>query len=476
MLKHSDNTISRRQEVGRGLRLAVNQTGDRMDQPATVHDINVLTVVASESYKEFVTNLQREISDTLSDRPCKADEEYFTGKVIETEDGSLDIDPKMAKQIYRYLLKNDYTDDADQVTEEYHTAKASGSLAKLPDELAPYAQQIFGLVDSVFSESQLPDISDDRTPKTNPLNANFQKKEFKELWNRINHKAIYRVDFDSSELIRNCIRTLDKELTVTPLQYTVQAGIQDGQISDTQLKQGQGFQLEKTTVETHKASVHSTIQYDLLGKLAEKTQLTRTTIAHILGGIQPVVFQQFKQNPEHFIAEASRLINEQKATIIIERLSYDEIAERHDIDIFTANQSRQDFTRAGKKLKNHIYDYAITDSKIERSFVTELDTSSEVVVYAKLPNGFAIPTPVGPYNPDWAISFKEGTVKHLYFVAETKGSISSMQLRATEEAKIECARKFFDKINSRIDPKNVKYEVVTNYAKLMEIVGVGKDG
>lgn len=475
MLKHSDNTISRRQEVGRGLRLSVNQHGDRMDHAATVHDINVLTVVASESYKEFVANLQREISDALSARPRKADEAYFTGKVISTETGPLEITPVMAKQIYKYLLKNDYTDDADQVAEAYHAAKASGSLAELPPELAPHAEHIFGLIDSVFSESQLPDVGDDRKPKTNTLNANFEKREFKELWNRINRKAVYRVEFDSNELIRNSIRALDKELRVTPLQYTIQSGTQGEQITDSQLKRGESFQLENTAVETHNASIHSAVTYDLLGKLAENTQLTRKTIAEILGGIQPAIFKQFKQNPEHFLAEATRLINEQKATIIIERLTYDGIAETHAIDIFTGGQSCQDFTKASEKLRNHIYDYVITDSNVEREFVRELDTSAEVVVYAKLPRGFLIPTPVGDYNPDWAISFKEGSVKHIYFVAETKGSMSTMELRAIEHTKIECARKFFEEINRKIDPEHVKYDVVTSYGKLMEIVGVGGD-
>ena len=475
MLKHSDNTISRRQEVGRGLRLSVNQHGDRMDHAATVHDINVLTVVASESYKDFVANLQREISDALSARPRKADEAYFTGKVISTETGPLEITAVMAKQIYKYLLKNDYTDDADQVSETYHVAKASDSLAALPPELALHAEHIFGLIDSVFSESQLPDVGDDRKPKTNPLNANFEKREFKELWNRINRKAVYRVEFDSNELIRNSIRALDKELRVTPLQYTIQSGIQGEQITDSQLKRGESFQLENTAVETHNASIHSAVTYDLLGKLAENTQLTRKTIAEMLGGIQPAIFKQFKQNPEHFLAEATRLINEQKATIIIERLTYDGIADTHDIDIFTAGQSSQDFTKASEKLRNHIYDYVITDSKVEREFVKELDTSAEVVVYAKLPRGFLIPTPVGDYNPDWAITFKEGSVKHIYFVAETKGSMSTMELRAIEHTKIECARKFFEEINRKIDPEHVKYDVVTSYGKLMEIVGMGSD-
>jgi type III restriction enzyme len=473
MLKHSDNTISRRQEVGRGLRISVNQLGDRMDNPATVHDVNILTVVASESYKDFVGNLQREISDSLSARPRKADEAYFTGKVITTETWTVEITSDQAKDIEFYLIQNGYVDKYRQIVKKYHEAKANGTLAALPPELAPHAEQIFGLIDSVFSESQLPDVGDDRKPKTNPLNANFEKKEFKALWSRINQKAVYRVEFDSSELIRNSIWALDKELRVTPLQYTIQSGVQGDQITDGQLRSGDGFTLTNTSVETHNASIHSMVTYDLLGKIAENTQLTRKTIAEILSGVQTAVFKQFKQNPEHFIAESSRLINEQKATIIIERLSYDNIAETHDIDIFTAGQSKQDFTKASEKLKNHIYDYVITDSKVEREFVKELDTSTEVIVYAKLPRGFLIPTPVGDYNPDWAISFREGSVKHIYFVAETKGSMSSMELRAIEHTKIECARKFFAEINRKIDPEHVKYDVVTSYGKLMEIVGMG---
>jgi type III restriction enzyme len=285
---------------------------------------------------------------------------------------------------------------------------------------------------------------------------------------------VYRVEFESSELIQNCIRTFDKELRVTPLQYTIQGGEQVSQATYDQIKAGQSFEVRETATEEYNVSIQSMVTYDLLGKLAENTQLTRKTIAEMLSGIQPAIFKQFKQNPEHFIAEATRLINEQKATIIIERLSYDEIAEIHDIDIFTAGQSKQDFTKASEKLKNHIYDYVITDSKVEREFVKELNTSSEVVVYAKLPRGFLIPTPVGDYNPDWAISFKEGSVEHIYFVAETKGSMSSMELRAIEHTKIECARKFFEEINRKIDPEHVEYDVVTSYGKLMEIVGMGR--
>ena len=464
-LKHSDNTVSRRQEVGRGMRISVNQVGDRMDDPATVHQTNLLTVVANESYKDFVSGLQRDISESLSARPRVADEDYFTGKVLKTEDGDVEVTPQLAKQIYRYLVKNDYTDDFDKVAQAYHDAKEEGKLADLPPDLAPHADEVFKLIDSVFSDAQLPEIEDDRKAKTNPLSANFQKKEFQQLWNRINRKAAYTVHFETDELVRKCVKCLDKELHVTQLQYTIQRGEQIDDASYDSLKQGEAFKVRETATESLKASVHSDVKYDLIGKLAEETQLTRNTIASILQGINVAVFSQYKTNPEDFIAKAARLINEQKATVIVEHLAYDPVDETHSSDIFTQEKPKEDFSKA-IRTERHIYDYVFTDSKNERTFVKQLDTSTEVVVYAKLPKSFFIPTPVGNYNPDWAIAFEDGKVKHVYFIAETKGSMSSMELRKIEECKIDCARKFFTKITS----DQVKYDVVDSYGKLMELV------
>lgn len=442
-----------------------------MDHPATVHDVNVLTVVASESYKDFVAALQKDISESLSARPRFANEEFFAGKVLQTAAGDVVVTPQLAKQIYKYLLKNDYTDNNDRVAAAYQEAKGAGTLAALPPELQTYAEQVFQLIDSVFNDKQLPKFDDDRRPKKNPLNDNFDKQEFKALWNSINRKAAYSVRFDSDELVSKAIKELNANLRVTPLQYTIQQGEQADLTTYDDLKGGQAFVLKATMTETNRQhSVHSAVKYDLVGKLAEGTQLTRRTVVDILKGLNVAVFAQFRTNPEHFIAEARRLINEQKATMIVEHLAYDPVEERYELDIFTAGQTKQDFSKSGAKLDRHIYDYVLTDSDIERKFVKELDTAAEVVVYAKLPRGFLIPTPVGDYNPDWAIAFKEGVVKHVYFVAETKGSMSSMELRKIEETKIACARKFFDQLNLKYAPENVKYEVVTSFDKLMELV------
>lgn len=476
-LKHPDynNEVTRRQEVGRGLRLSVNKVGDRMDHPSIVHEVNVLTVVASESYKDFVAALQRDISDSLSARPKVADKAYFAGKIVTTESGPITVSNDQATDIEFYLIQNGYVDKKRNVTEKYHQDKKSGTLATLPDELAPLGEHVFKLVDGVFSQAQLPEIGDDRRPKKNPLNANFDKQEFKALWSRINRKAAYSVSFEESELVQKAVAVLndkDAGLRVTPLQYTIQRGEQTEAVTYDGIKSGEAFKLKATETEDNRLSVHSAVKYDLIGKLAEGTQLTRRTIAEILKGMNVAVFAQFKTNPESFIAEAIRLINEQKATVIIEHLAYDPVEDKFDLDIFTAGQTKQDFSNAVKTPKHHIYDFVLPDSgsKPERDFAEALESSAEVVVYAKLPRGFLIPTPVGDYNPDWAISFKEGAVKHIYFVAETKGSMSSMDLREIEKTKIKCARKFFDEMNRRFAPENVKYDVVDSFGKLMEIV------
>ena len=472
-LKHSDNTISRRQEVGRGLRIAVNQAGERQDDPATVHQTNVLTVVASESYKDFVTALQKDISESLSERPRTANAEYFTGKSMQTAEGAVEITQDMAEGIEFYLIQNGYVDRKKNIAQKYHDALKDEELAELPEDLQPYKEQVFQLIDSVYSDAKLPQIGDGRKSKPNSLNSNFKKKEFKELWSRINRKAAYSVHFDSAELVEKSIQALNKKLHVTPLQYTVQRGEQADNISPELVASGESFEMKEISAGYSAHSIHSQVEYDLIGKVAQKVQLTRRTATEILAGLEKSLFALFKTNPEDFISSVAGLIQEQKATVIIEHLSYNAISETHDIDIFTNEQIKQDFGKAGEPLKRHIYDYVITDSRVERTFVRELDASAEVVVYAKLPKGFSIPTPVGNYTPDWAISFREGAVKHVYFVAETKGSMSSLQLREIEETKTECARKFFDEISRKIHPKNVKYGVVNSFDKLMEVVGAG---
>lgn len=463
-LKHSDNTTSRRQEVGRGLRLSVNKNGERQDEPTIVHDINILTVVASESYETFVKGLQEDICSSIS-RSLTANEAYFTGKTLATENGTIIVSAQMAKQLYHYLVKNDYIDDNDKITDVYRTAKKQQKLAPLPSPLNDNQDAFFTLVNSVFDPKIFNTIDNARRQKNNLINDNFKKKEFQALWSKINRKTVYSVDFKSEELIERAAKVLEDKLRVSSLQYRVTIGSLSSKASYEKLKEGRAFDVTLNKPTTEKTIIGCSIRYDLVGKIGELTGLTRRTIAAILTKIDKAIFSQFKLNPEDFIANAARLINEQKATMVVEHLAYNPLHETFETSIFTQDKKLNDFD-AAYLAKRHIYDYVETDSKNERDFVEQLDKSDEVVVYAKLPTGFYIPTPVGNYNPDWAIAFKEGAVKHIYFVAETKGSLSSLQLREIEKSKINCARKFFEKMTTN----DVKYDVIENYSQLMQVI------
>lgn len=475
-LKHSDNTISRRQEIGRGLRIAVNQKGERQDDPATVHDINILDVIANESYEDFATNLQKELLEELKDRPKKASVSFFKGKVIQDAEGQETlITEDLAEDIMGYLREHQYIHLADRtISEHYQEARKSGTLAPMEGVLAGKEESVAQLIDMILDPNMTNKLLEDATKsrQNRVKQHNLQRKEFLELWKRINRKAIYQVNIDTESLINNSITAIDKELRVRKLEYVIQRGMQNAEISDTDIANRQLIQSGKTRRESYQHEFSSSVKYDLLGKIAENTYLTRKTIAEILTRIAATVFAQFEQNPEDFITQASRIINNQKARIIINQVTYNPIEESYETTLFTDAQVKIDPYSAKGPLEKHILEYAVTDSKIERDFIQQLESNDEVVVYAKLPNGFKIPTPVGDYNPDWAITFKEGDVKHIYFVAETKGTTSTMEFRDVEKAKIECARRFFNSINP--DDDSIAYSVVSNYQELLDIVRLPK--
>lgn len=476
-LKHSDSTTGKRQEVGRGLRLCVNQDGFRMDAQsigaAQVHKINKLTVIASESYKDFVTDLQRQIRSDLYARPRKANKEYFKGKTVVVDGNAYKITDQQATIIYQYLIKNDYVtmDGEDLITEQYRIDVENNNVAPLPAHLVTYAEGIHKLIQSVFNDKILDEMIDDGNETkipSNELNDNFYKKEFQTLWGYINHKYAYTVSFDSEELIQKSIAAIDNELYVSMLQYTTSVSEQKDTMTADAIKASDSFKGAKSETTVLKHFEISQIKYDLIGKVAEATVLTRRTVATILKGIRIDKFAMYKNNPEEFITKVTRLIKEQKATMIVEHISYDQLEGEYDSSIFTAEKH----TTVDKafKAEKHIQPYVFTDGtadkSVERKFAEELDGAAEVCVYAKLPKGFSIPTPVGNYSPDWAIAFNEGTVKHIYFIAETKGTMESLQLRPIEKAKISCARKLFNEIST----DNVVYHEVDSYQSLLNIM------
>ena len=460
-LRHSNSTTAKRQEVGRGLRLCVDRHGLRMDAEQLgedVHEVNKLTVIANESYSDFTNSLQRETREVLRDRAMKATSAYFCGKQIKQGETLYTITESDASRIIVYLEDNGYIDDKNNITPAYREAVSNGTVAPLPQKLQPIAEGVTRLVNSIFDPKALDEMVVDDSKTTTPdnkLNENFDKEEFQALWKEINHQYVYTVSYDSEELIQKSVIYINKDLEVKKLRYVMVEGTQNvdnvSEFGDTRSQSR-----ELTDVCT------STVKYDLVGDIAKGARLTRRTVVAIFKRINMDKLYLFKNNPEEFIRKVTAVIREQKSTMIVEHIHYNMTEGKYENDIFTV-KSKVEFDRAYES-KKHITDYVFSDSKGERKFAEDLDEADEVVVYAKLPRSFQIPTPVGNYAPDWAIAMKRNEVKHIFFVAETKGSMNSMELNAIERAKIECAEKLFNEMSTA----NVKYHKVATYQDLIE--------
>jgi len=465
-LKQSGSDVRKRQEVGRGLRLAVNQNGERMDENVLSHDeihnVNVLTVIANESYDSFAKGLQSEIAEAVADRPRKVEAKLFNEKFGEDT----------ALAIYESLIQNGYV-KLGELTEKYYEEKKSGNL-EVPEEAEGRTADIIAVLDSVYD----PNANKPENARKNTVDVTLDKdkmnsRAFQELWSRINGRSYYTVGFDEAELIGKAVTELNSRLRVSKIYFKVEKGEQAKTIeSKAQLQVGEAFvryDMVRQEVPSYtEMKANSSVRYDLVGKIVAETGLTRKAVVNILTGIDKTVFEQFAYNPEEFIIRASNIINEKKATAIIEHITYNKLNAEFSTDIFTEPDLKKGALGVNAiEAKRHLYDYVIYDSTNERDFASELEAHNrEVEVYVKLPKGFYINTPVGKYNPDWAIAFYEGPVKHIYFVAETKGDMSSLELREIENAKIHCAREHFRAISG----ENVKYDVVSNYDDLWRLL------
>ena len=471
-LKQSSSEVRKRQEVGRGLRLCVNQDGERMDAAVLggdVHKVNVLTVIASESYDSFAKGLQEELADAVAGRPVSVTADLFKGKVITDIKGNEQVvDADMAQSIYFDLIVNGYIDRKGALTDKYYEEKANGTV-KVSEEVNDCCDSIVKILDSVYDERGMkPENARAKNVELQVDQEKLAMPQFKALWKKISPKSIYVVDFDTDELIKKAIDAVNGKLRIAKVFFKVETGSMKEIKSKDALAQGTAFSKSRSdTYDTSKQiRASSSVKYDLVGKIVAETGLTRKAVVQILTGIEKTVFEQFKYNPEEFILKASELINDEKATAIVQHITYNMLEESYDTSIFTEPTIKGKLDENAMKAQRHLYDHIIFDSANERKFAAELDANADVAVYVKLPNSFYISTPVGRYNPDWAIAFYEGKVKHIYFVAETKGSMSSLQLRQVEESKIHCAREHFKAISGG----NVIYEVVDSYQTLLDRV------
>jgi type III restriction enzyme len=470
-LKHSQSTISKRQEIGRGLRICVNKDGERMDYQTLENDffnMNTLTIVANESYDTFANELQREIWETLSDRPTKLTQDVLKKIKLTNNDGEKFIfDDATSMDLIIEFKDNDYLDKEYKITDKLIEDIEKNELV-VPLELESFKNEIGNILQKIYSTANFKAATNAKEDNVyenilNP-NENFAKEEFQDLWSKIKVKTVYEVDFDSDELIKKSVDAINKQLEVRKVVINITEGTQEKEIDKKSLKTGTG--MKKTRNQIRKTeNILGSVKYDLLAEIAKGARITRKTTALILKKISPQKFNQFKLNPEDFIQKIIRFINEEKATTLINNITYSKTDQVYSDEIFTINNFNGSLKKNILRVKKHVYDYVKTDSNEERIFAGNLE-KEEVMVYAKLPNKFKIPTPIGNYNPDWAIVFDRKDVKYIYFIAETKGSMSTMDLKKAEELRIEYAKKHFKALNNA----DIKYDVVKTYEDMMDKV------
>lgn len=469
-LKDSDNVTKKRQEVGRGMRLCVNKNGERQDQDVLgehVFDTNILTVIASESYEKFAKQLQTEIAEAVAYRPTVVTVALFEGKTFtDSEGNTIKVTTEMARKINNRLVKKDYIDEEGMLTPKYHDDKRNGTL-DYGEDLASVSSAITKVLDGVF-DPKATAPSNGRKRRTANFDAEkFAHSRFKELWEQINVRSVYSVDFSSEELISKCIEQINLHLNVTEIHIQISTGALE-QIRDREsLETGSAMTQGKTIRKTISEAVNQSVKYDLIGNIVRETGLTRRTIIKVLQDINPAKFMLFRVNPEEFIIKVSSIINDCKAIAVIKKITYSPTEQTFDTDLFTVDEVRGVVDDDAMMSEKSLYDLVVVDSKgTEMDFAKHLESNEDVEVYTKLPRGFYINTPLGHYNPDWAVVFREGSVKHVYFIAETKGSMREVDLREAEKSKIECARRHFASLSN----STVKYDVVQSYQDLYNIV------
>lgn len=468
-LKRSGSDVRKRQEVGRGLRLCVDQFGERMDAAVLgedVQDVNTLTVIAGESYDAFARGLQSEMAEAVADRPKLVTAELFKNRIIRDADGSEQaVDMETALAIYEGLISEGYV-RRGVLTDRFFEDRKNGCVAIAP-EAADCAADVIAILESVYDPRVfLPENA--RTGSVEPavIRERLESPEFALLWSRISLRSAYAVDFDPEDLIRMSIAALNRSLRVSRIYFKVETGAMESIESREALTGARAFTRHSGGSQELRAASDGCVRYDLIGRIAAQTGLTRRACAAILAGVQPAVFGQFAHNPEEFIIRAAAIINEQKAAAIIRHIRYLPLEESFSMEILTRPAPKGQLGVNALRTRKHLYDYLIYDSDNERNFAMDLDACEDVIVYAKLPKLYHISTPLGRYSPDWAIALRGADGRQICIAAETKGSMEASQLRIIEEAKTHCAREHF----RAVAPDGVRYAVVDSLRSLMDII------
>ncbi|EMF8846222.1 DEAD/DEAH box helicase family protein [Vibrio parahaemolyticus] len=439
-LNETNSVMKKRQEIGRGLRLAVDQSGERVPYG---FEVNTLTVMANESYEQFVTELQKEIEKEEGIKFGAVEKHQFANIVVSDElDKKEFLGAKKSEEIYQHLADKGYIDKKGKIQDSLKLDLAENSVS-LPESVKEHTDAILATLTKV---SKGLSIKKHEEKKTASLREDNGKQvvlgdDFKALWDRIKYKTTYRVDFSVGELVDKCINEIRASVAVASAKFEykkVKVAVTEAELetfdeeSKIQYYRNRNFQLP-----------------DVVTYLESHTNLTRKTVVQILLGLGDKL-EAFKNNPQRFIELAGEVIRKQMRLAIVDGISYHRIGDED----YYAQELFQEEELTGY-LKNmveankSVYDYIICDSDTEFEFAEKLETSSDVKLYAKLPGWFKIDTPLGSYNPDWAVLIdkEDGMGDQLYFVVETKSSIFSDDLRASEQAKINCGIAHFEALS-----------------------------
>ena len=457
-LREMGTERERRQTIGRGLRLCVDQDGQRVRG----FEVNRLTVIATESYEQFAENLQKEIEADTGIRFGVLEQHQFAGIAIKAADGTLTpLGVDKSKALWDHLKAAGHLDAKGKVQDSLKLALKNGTLA-LPEDFEAQRGQIAEVLRKVSGRLEVKN-ADER--KAAPLRkdkdgkAVYLSDEFKALWDRIKHQTTYRVQFDNAKLLQACIAGLQKAPAIAKarLQWR-KADIAIGKagVQATEKAGAATVVLDESDIELP----------DLLTDLQDRTQLTRRSIITIL--TESGQLDDFKRNPQQFIEQTAEIINRCKRLALVDGIKYQKIGDEHFYaqELFAKDELTGYLRNMLLDTKRSIYEHVIYDSTTERDFADALEKNNGVVLYAKLPSWFKVPTPLGPYNPDWAILFDQDGTQRLYFVVETKSSLFTDDLRSKEDAKIKCGEAHFAALGGGENP--ARYMVATSFGDLLK--------
>lgn len=442
-LNETNSMIKKRQEIGRGLRIAVNQNGER------VHgfEVNTLTVMANESYQKFADELQKEIEQDEGIKFGVVEEHLFAGIILQTENNKNEyLGVESSKIICQHLKKQGYIDSRGKVQDTLKTAIKTGQLS-LPEQFEKHINIILPVLKKVCGSLNIKNRDDKKAVSLNK--AVYLSSEFKELWNKIKYKTTFRVNFDVQQLIDDCAKQIETNLQVGKTRFIykkAQAEINRGGIEVEQVKESSSI-YEDNTVELP----------DLISYLQNETNLTRRSIVSIINksGRLP----SFKNNPQKFIEQVAEIVKSQMRLALVKGIKYQKIGNEkyYAQELFEENELHGYLHENMLKANKSIYDHVVYDSDIELQFASAFETSDEIKLYAKLPDWFKIDTPLGSYNPDWAVLIEVEGKDKLYFVVETKSSLFPEALRPAEKAKIDCGREHFKALGKDVNFTSTNY-------------------